>query len=69
MAKKVSEYAVYRGDEFITLGTAKECAEQMNVKVETIKFQASATYKRRLAKRSNGGNNALVVIKIEDETE
>lgn len=45
------EYAVYKGDNLICIGTAKECAVEMGVQPETIKFYTTPTYQKRLAKR------------------
>lgn len=33
----MKEYALYDGDEFITIGTAKEIADELGVKETTIK--------------------------------
>ena len=40
-------YALYRGEKFIAIGTKKELAELLNVKVETISFYATPAYKKR----------------------
>jgi len=51
-------YAVYKGDEIICTGSARECAEALGVKVETIYFYASPAWKRRverLESRTKGG--------------
>ena len=41
-------YAIYRGEKFIAIGTKKELAELLNVKVETISFYATPAYKKRI---------------------
>lgn len=56
----MKEYALYRGDEFLKIGTTQELADYLGVKIRTILFYASPTY----LKRTNG--NGYVVIKIED---
>ncbi|HLG26726.1 MAG TPA: hypothetical protein VI423_02980 [Paenisporosarcina sp.] len=62
--RKVCEYAVYKGDEFITLGTAIECAAFMGwKKAKHTQFFASPTYQKRVKEDGNG----LVVIKLEDD--
>ncbi len=40
-------YALYRGEKFLGVGTKKELAELLNVKVETISFYATPAYKKR----------------------
>lgn len=49
----LKEYAVYRGENMLAIGTAKECAEILNVKQDTIKYYVTNAYKRKLAKRKN----------------
>ena len=59
--RKPVEYALYKGDELITIGTIKEIAEEMGVQEHTIRFYQSPSYKRR------GKNNRKVLIKIEGD--
>lgn len=47
------EYALYRGDEFVDVGTADELAERMGVKAETVLFYASPSWRRRSASYRN----------------
>ena len=34
----MTEYAVYRGDELIIIGTLKECAERLSTTEQLIKY-------------------------------
>nr|WP_249310053.1 hypothetical protein [Bacillus sp. FJAT-49736] len=63
--RKKNEYAVYKGDSFICLGTMEQCAAYLGVKESSIKFYTSSAYKRRGAKRKDP--NRLIVFKIEDD--
>lgn len=45
---KENIYALYRGEKFIGVGTKRELAELLNVKVETISFYATPAYKKRI---------------------
>lgn len=47
------EYAIYRGDELLAIGSAKECAEKLGVQSQYIRWLTTPTAKRRLAKRKN----------------
>ena len=58
------EYAIYRGDELLIIGTKDECAEELSVKPETITFYCTPTYIRRLESRKNI-ENSLIGVKIE----
>ena len=40
-------YALYRGEKFLGIGTKKELAELLNVKVETISFYGKPAHKKR----------------------
>lgn len=52
-------YALYKGDEFIDIGTAAELAEKLNCKVKTI-YQYTVPAKREC-------KNTLLAIRIDDE--
>lgn len=49
----MKEYAVYKGEDLLVMGTAEECAEELNVRPEYIKWLTTPTAKRRLANRKN----------------
>ena len=53
-------YALYKGDEFLNLGSIKFLAEWLGVKEATIRFYSSPTYRKRT------GDRGLLVIRIED---
>lgn len=63
--KKVKEYAVYKGDNLLAIGTAEECSKILNVMAETIYYYASEAYKRKLAKRKNT-NRCRTAILLDD---
>ena len=56
-------YAVYKGDEFIDLGTKKQLAKTLNCKPKSIGFMTISCYKKRIKNKEN----RLIVIKIEEE--
>ena len=43
----MKEYALYKGDEFIAIGTIKELAKMQGVKEETIRYYTSKVYRKR----------------------
>lgn len=57
------EYALYKGDEFICLGTAKEIAEKVNLTPDYIQWLSTPAYKKRVLARSTY-ENAKIVIKL-----
>ncbi|WP_029277515.1 hypothetical protein [Carnobacterium jeotgali] len=54
-------FAVYKGYEILAEGTAKQCAEKLNVKVETIWYYKSATYQKK-----GSGKNRRIAIELEE---
>ena len=63
--KEPKQYAMYKGDECLAIGTVREIAEQMGVREETIYYYLSKTYERRLDNRKT--RNPRIVIRIEDD--
>lgn len=64
---EILEYALYKGDECLSIGTLKEIAKEMNVSTRTIKFYGTPTYKKRgLGEKSN---NRRILIKLEADNE
>ena len=57
----MKEYALYKGEECLAIGTIKEIAEQMNVKIRTIQFYTTPTYK----KRCKNSINRLTLISLD----
>lgn len=45
--KKLKEYALYKGDDLIAMGNKIQLAAKLGVKVRTIEFYTTPTYKRR----------------------
>ena len=54
-------FAVYKGEELLTSGTTKECAERLNVKVETVYYYKSRTYQNK-----GSGKNRRIAIELEE---
>ena len=57
-------FAVYKGDEFIDLGTKTELAKKLDLKPDTIDFYATSIYKKRIKDKPD----AMIVIRIEEKT-
>lgn len=63
--RKTKEYAIYKGDELLVIGTKEECADALNVKPSTITFYLSRAYQQR----GKGSTKRLVAIKLEGDEE
>ncbi|MCK3935693.1 hypothetical protein HCC45_05025 [Streptococcus suis] len=56
MVAHEKEYALYKGDKLLAIGTAKELAERFGVKVSTIHFYKSPTYQANQQKEWEAGS-------------
>ena len=54
-------YALYKGDEWITDGTKEELASYLGVKVRTIIFYTTPTWKKR------SKENSYMVVALDDK--
>lgn len=62
----MSDYAMYKGDELLHIGTIEEIAKVHGVLQQTIRFYATPAYRRRVSKREKA-ENYIEVFKLEDE--
>lgn len=60
-------YALYKGDEFLCMGTIGEIANKMGVSKKTIRFYSSPVYQKR--GRGEKGNCRRILVKVLDEEE
>lgn len=60
MKNRYKEYALYKGEECLAIGTKKELAKQFNVKEKTIEFYQTPAHLKRMQK-SHLGNYKVVV--------
>lgn len=58
--KRNSQYALYKGEKLVGIGTKKELAKLLKVRVETITFYTTPTHRKR-------SKNGYCVVKIEEE--
>jgi hypothetical protein len=57
----MTEYAVYKGDELIVIGTLKECAERLSTSEQMIKYYSYPSQKKRAE-----GKNQIIVERLDD---
>lgn len=53
-------YAIYKGDEFVDVGTAPELSERTGLSVSLLRWYSSPCWARR------SGGRGVVVIKVDD---
>lgn len=64
---KPAEYALYRGGEFVDVGTGREIVERNGIKKQTFYFLVSNAYAKRKKKMKRPGCRGWEVVKLEDE--
>ena len=57
----MKEYAMYKGEECLGIGTLIQLARDLNVQYRTLKFYLTPTYK----KRSSKGKNRRELVRVE----
>ena len=62
--KKPRQYAMYKGEECLAIGTRQEICQEMNIKEQTFRYYRSTAYRERLEKRKE--RNARRIIRLED---
>lgn len=60
------EYALYKGEELLSIGTIEEIAQEVGSTVENIKYYNTNAYKRKISKRKRGRNHR-VLVELESE--
>ena len=63
MGRKKQEYALYKGDEFIDLGTIEEIAKRLKVAPKTVRYFSTPAYKRK----GKDDTNRKVLIRLEGD--
>ncbi|MBH0159079.1 hypothetical protein IHV10_22170 [Fictibacillus sp. 5RED26] len=66
--KSEREYAVYKGESLLAMGTSEECAVELKVTKEYIEWLTTPTAKRRLASRKNP-ENCTVGFRLDEDDE
>lgn len=65
LVKYYGEFAVYRGDEIVAMGTAEECAEGLGVSPKYIRWMTTP-YGRKLTNSRKNANKATTAVKLDE---
>lgn len=68
MRKHRKEYAIYRGEQFLFIGNAKECTEFLGCSPNTFRFYLTPAYRKRVEERKVS-ENYIFVVPLDDEDE
>lgn len=61
--KKHWEYAMYKGEELLAIGTSNEICKLLNIKRATFQYYRSKDYKKRIKNRK--AKNYRTIIRID----
>jgi len=59
------EYAVYKGDDLLAIGTDKECAQELGVTPKYIRWMTTPAAKKRIQSKADP-EAATTAVKIEE---
>lgn len=62
--KPPDEFALYKGDLLVAIGTAEEIARRQGVTAETIRYYSTPAHRRRAS-----GTNRFVAVRIDRDWE
>ena len=62
----VKEYALYKGENILSIGTIAEIAKELGVKKETIAYYKTPAYKNKLKRRNALNRNVRLLVCIDD---
>ncbi|MGL4522859.1 MAG: hypothetical protein ACRCWQ_09945 [Bacilli bacterium] len=62
---RLKEYAAYRGEEFLTIGTIDEVAAFLGLKKRSVQFMSTITHRRRT--EQCGRQNAVCLYPFEED--
>lgn len=62
----MKEYALYKGENILAIGTISEIAKKMGVKRDTIAYYKTQAYKNRLKRRNALNGNVRMLVALED---
>ncbi len=64
------EYAIYKGDECLSVGTKDEICEELGIKPQTFAYYRSISYKKRVANRTRrNGVGYRTIIRIDNDSD
>lgn len=61
----MKEYALYKGEDILAIGTILEIANKMGVKRDTIAFYKTQAYRNRLKRRNALNGNVRILISLD----
>ena len=60
------EYALYKGEDILAIGTIKQIAEKVGVKKETIAYYKTQAYQNKLSRRKAIKGNVRMLVCLDN---
>lgn len=64
---KVKEYALYKGEEILAIGTITEIAREVGLSNSGVLYYKTPTYLNRLRRENRLDGNVRILIEIEED--
>lgn len=64
----MQEYALYKRDEFLCVGTVQEIARMRGITVRAVRYYRTPSYQRR-CKGTNANHNRMILVPLDEEDE
>jgi len=61
------EYALYKGEQILAIGTIPYIARTLGVKRETVKYYRTQAYQNRLKRRNALNGNVRILVALDEE--
>ena len=66
---KPFEYALYRGDEFLDVGTIRQLSKKLGIKENTMRYLASNKHYERVTGGKSSTCGSLIAFKLDESEE
>lgn len=68
MAKEKAIYGLYKGNEFLDVGTVEELSEKYHVQAHTIRWWASPTHQKRTINKDGTMGDRMATVRLDKTT-
>lgn len=58
------EFALYKGEEVLAIGTLEEISLKLNISIRTVQFYGRKCYKKRLKKETKNCRSARILVSL-----
>ncbi|MBS4538197.1 hypothetical protein GOQ27_06965 [Clostridium sp. D2Q-11] len=63
----MKEYALYKGEDLLAMGTIPELAKRMGVQKDSMAYYRTKAYQNRLKRRNAMNGNVRMLVELDEE--